>query len=105
MALLDYNDPRTRRGFRIAAVIALAIGLAALFAGHLLTQHAVEVGQHFKDAAHPFFVPGRHYVSYGLGLARNLTLIVGAVLTVSAVVVLCHRELRWYFWDRYLEKK
>ena len=105
MQLLDYRKPKARRGFRIAAAVALVLGLCCLFAGHLLTLQAIAAGQGFKDAAHPFFVPAHYYVPFGLGLARNLTLILGAVLTVSAVVVLGHRELRWWFWDRYLEKK
>ena len=104
MALLDYKDRKTRRFFRIAAALALVLGLACLFAGHLLTQHIVATAQSFPDAAHHFFVPDRYFTSFGLGFARNLSLIAGAVLTVSALVVLCHRELRWWFWDRYLQK-
>ena len=105
MALLDYKDPKTRRVFRIAAALALALGLACLFAGHLLTQHIVATAQSFPDAAHHFFVPDRYFTSFGLGFARNLALIVGAVLTVTSLVLLFHRELRWWFWDRYLEQK
>ena len=104
MALLDYKNPKTRRGFRIAAAVALALGLACLFAGYLLTRHIIATGQSFPDAAHHFFVPDRTFTSFGLGFARNLSLIAGAVLTVSALVVLGHRELRWWFWDRYLQK-
>ncbi|MEI9887046.1 MAG: hypothetical protein WDN08_11205 [Rhizomicrobium sp.] len=105
MPLIDYRDPRIRRGFRIAAAVVLAIGLAALYGGHLLTLEVVRVALKHPDAAHPYAVLDRFYVPARLGLARNLTLLIGAVLTVSALVVLLHRELRWWFWDQYLQKK
>jgi hypothetical protein len=105
MPLLDYRDQKTRRGFRRAAAIVLAIGLAGLYIGHRLTLEVVRVAARHADAAHPFAVMDRFFVPAPLGFARNLTLIVSGVLTVTAIVVLFHRELRWWFWDRHLQEK
>jgi len=105
MPLLDYRDQKTRRGFRIAAAMVLAIGLAGLYIGHRLTLEVVRVAVSHADAAHPYVVLDRFFVPTALGLARNLTLIVSAMLTIASIVVLFHRELRWWFWDQYLQKK
>ncbi|HEY0301064.1 MAG TPA: hypothetical protein VGC36_07025 [Rhizomicrobium sp.] len=104
MPLIDYRDPKIRRGFRIAAAVVLVVGLAMLYGGHLLTLEVVRVAQPHPDAAHPYAVLDRFYVPAPLGLARNLTLLIGAMLTVASAVVLLHRELRWWFWDRHLQK-
>ncbi len=104
MSLLDYRIVKTRWTWRVAAALALAIGLVGLYLGHRLTLEVVYSATARPDATHTFLVMDRFYVSFGLGLRRNLTLLLSGVLTITASVVLLHRELRWYFWERHLGK-
>ena len=104
MSLLDYAHPKTRRTWRIAAAVALALGAVGLLVGHGLTVEVIRQSVAHPDAVHTFAVADKYYVTPGLGLARNLVLMISIAVGLTAFVVLLHRELRWYVWDRHLPK-
>ena len=104
MSLLDYRELRARRVWRGAAIAALAVGIVGLLFGHMLTLEVIRNSVAHPDATHSFAVMNRYFVSTGLGFKRNVTLILSSVLVVTAVVVLLHREIRWFFWERHLHR-
>jgi hypothetical protein len=105
MSLLDYRHAKTRRTWRIAAAIALAIGILGFVWGHALTQEVYRTAVAHRDALHSFAVMDKYFVAPGLGLRRNLVLMLSTVVSATAAVILAHREIRWFFWDRYLPQQ
>ncbi|HEY4941645.1 MAG TPA: hypothetical protein VII56_09455 [Rhizomicrobium sp.] len=92
---------------RWTSFAALLLGALVLFWSYELTQEIHRSGLLHPDPARGmiYAVEDRWYVTPALGLRRNLFLLAGAALFGLAALAAFRRELKFYFWDRYLPEK